>query len=169
MASVTAQEWLEGASCNSDDILAFDLKLIQDPGLYTGLLELPDCANYCEKKRDELGLRSVATCCLQARYYYSLYQIWAADCALVDADLTQDQEEDWDEGSQVFTTYYSYIAQPNAEFSTTANSTLPSDAVLPDIAYPVGWREDSKWGDGLFCNVADPMTDYLIKTDSDSS
>ena len=110
MASVTAQKWLEGASCNSDDILAFDLKLIQDPGLYTGLLELPDCANYCEKKRDQLGLRSAATCCLQARYYYSLYQIWAADCALVDADLTQDQEEDWDEGSQVFTTYYSYIA-----------------------------------------------------------
>ena len=96
VASVSGQQWLENAGCDSDDILAYDLKLIQDPGLYTGLLELPDCANFCENQREYLGLKQEATCCLQARYYYSLYNIWAADCALVNANLTTDTEEEWD-------------------------------------------------------------------------
>lgn len=41
--------------------------------------------------------------------------------------------------------------------------------MLSEQAFPVDWRENVKWNDGQFCNVTDPMTDYLLKVDSETS
>ena len=58
----------------------------------------------------------------------------AADCALVDAEETIGQEESWDEGTQVWTTYYSFIAQPNTDFDgdVVLDPTVPDDYLLSD-------------------------------------
>ena len=71
----------------------------------------------------------------------------------------------------MWTTYFSYIAQPNTDFDTKTDPhpDVPDDYLLSDLAFPVDWRENRKWDDGQFCNVTDPMTDYIIKTDSDNS
>jgi hypothetical protein len=98
----------------------------------------------------------------------------AADCALVLADATVEQAEEEDLDNQVWTAYYAVITDADAvvvddTVSTSPDPTVPEDLEPSESAFPVDWRENRKWNDGEFCNVNDPLTDYLIKVDSETS
>ena len=118
-AGVIAQDWNLQSICSIEstaDYIAYDLKLIQDPGLYVGLLEPADCANFCNSKREELKLTEEVTCCLQAKYWYQWYDLWAADCALIGATETDANEDEWDAKEGLYTTFQAFITQPDVVY-----------------------------------------------------
>lgn len=151
---------------NPEDYLSYDLKLIQDPGLYVGLIDPPDCADFCNGERDKLGVTDT-TCCLHARYWYSWYDLWAADCALIRVEAGEFQEEQWDESQGLYTTYSAFITQANVQYDGVTGgeiSHVPDDYQVQNS--PSDWKQNKKWNDGMFCDVNDPVADALMWDDS---
>lgn len=132
-----------------------------------GLLEPDDCANFCNEQREILGVDDETTCCLQARYWYSWYDLWAADCALIKSGELDDLEDDWDEENGLYTTFSAFITEPNVNYgesNTTSHWDIPEEFVNENT--PSDWRNNKKWNDGKFCDVKDWQTDYLMYDDS---
>jgi hypothetical protein len=130
-------------------------------------LEPDDCSNFCNEQRELLGVAEETTCCLQARYWYSWYDLWAADCALIRSKELDDLEDDWDEENGLYTTFSAFITEPDVKYApsnSTNNYEIPLEFVNENT--PSDWRNNKKWYDGKFCDVEDAWTDYLMYDDS---
>lgn len=168
LVAVNAQAWKEQSSCKMEDeanYLAYDLKLIQDPGLYVGLLETSDCANFCNEKRTELDLTTEVTCCLQAKYWYQWYDLWAADCALIGATEMKANEDEWNAEEGLYTTFNAFILEADVVYveQTISNFTSTPPSFVAQVQnQPSDWRENMKWNDGEFCDVKQSIWDDAL-------
>ena len=138
--------------------MAYDLKTVSEADWDEGYLEADECENYCRSKK-ELLAPDKTTCCIQARYYYSNFGSWAADCALVDSKSTEVLEDTWNDEKKEYGTFQAFLMSPII-ISPEDEIIIPDldageidDKFDPSKGKPADWKKSSKWKDNYYCDI----------------